>query len=115
MITVNYTDKPIAMKNLHLVFFNQSYVEQIARLLVADHVECFVDMIDDMEDEGPQTFAETQKYFDGVKTSLVEGYLPDLLPAFNEALVAAVEKVQLELKAVKLNEEGLQDVEIEIS
>ena len=115
MITVKYADKPITMDNLHLVFFDQSCIAQIARLMVADHVECFVDMIDDMVDECPQTFAETQKYLDGAKTSLVECYLPYLLPAFKEALVAAVEKVQLELKAIKLNKEGLRDVEIEIS
>ncbi len=114
MITVNYPEKPINMKNLHLVFFNKEYVEQIARLMVADHLECFLDMAQDM-DKRPQSFAETETYLDGVKCSLSEGYLPELLSDFREALYEAVEKVQFELKNVKITKEGLDDVEIEVS
>ena len=115
MITVNYPEKPIAMKNLHLVFFNEEYVNQIARLMMADHVECFLDMSQDMENDRPKSFEEAQAYFDGVRGSLVEGYLPELLSDFRTALYAAVEKVQVDLKNAKFTKDGLDDIEVEIS
>lgn len=115
MITVNYPEKTISMKNLNQVLFNEDFIKQIARLMIADHIECFHDMSQDMEGDRPKTFKEAEAYFDGVKSSLTEGSLPDLLSDFRTSLYEAIENATVDLKNVTVTADGMDDIEVEIS
>lgn len=114
MITVAYQEQNIGMKNLNTVLFREDLIAQLAKLLVSDHVECFLDMAQDMPD-APQNYTETNQYLQGVKASLVEGFLPDLLSDFRQALYEAIDEVQIDLKSVTVSENGVEDIVVEIN
>lgn len=114
MINVAYQEQNIGMKNLNTVLFRDDLIAQLAKLLVGDHVECFLDMAYDMPD-APQNYTETKQYMQGVKASLVEGVLPDLLADFRYALYKAINEVQIDLKSVTVSENGIEDIVVEIN
>ena len=124
MITVKYEEPSlldelcgstdcIDMKNIHQILSDENHIKQIARLLIADHVESFLYVVSDMKDP-PKTFKETTQYLEGVKTSLVSGYLPNLIFEFQESLLQAIADVKVDVKTVELSSNGLEDAKIEI-
>jgi hypothetical protein len=116
MITVTYADKNISMKNLNNVLFNEDCIKQIARLMVASQVECFMDMSNDMpENEGPKTFKEAVDFLESAKQNLEEGYMADVLSDFRQMLYAAVKATTINIKTVSMSENGIEDVVAEIA
>lgn len=113
MITTTLTNETVSVKNLQKVLFNQALIEQLARELVAGHVECHIDMAQDCDPGEFSTYSEAETYLKAAQSS-VEDYMADLLQDFRDSLYEAVRGVTVDVKSIKLSKDGLEDADVEV-
>ena len=112
MITVQQTNETVSVKNLDKVLYNEELIKQLARTLVAGHVECHLDMAQDMGDE-IGTYADAECHLKAAQES-VEDYMEALLTEFRDSLYAAVRNCKIDVKSIKLSKKGLEDSDVEV-
>lgn len=113
MITTVMTDETVSVKNLQKALYNQKLIEQLARELVASHVEAHIDMAQDCEPGDFNTYKEAEDYLKSAQQS-VEDYMADLLTDFRDSLYDAVRKVTVEVKSIKMTKDGMDDADVEV-
>lgn len=116
MITVQQTNETVSVKNLDKVLYNEELIKQLARTLVAGHVECHIDMAQDMGDEIDEigTYADAECHLKAAQSS-VEDYMADLLTEFRDSLYNAVRSCKIDVKSIKLSKDGLDDADVHVS
>lgn len=113
MITTKMTNETVKMTYLQKVLTNQEVIKQLARELVAGHVECHIDMCADMDPGEIGTYAEAEQYLKAAQES-VEDYMADLLTEFRDALYNEVRACKVNVKSIKLSKDGMEDADVEV-
>ena len=113
MITTVLTNETISVKNLQKALYNQELIKQLARELVASHVEAHIEMAADCDPGEFNTYAEAEAYLKDAQTA-VEDYMADLLTDFRESLYEEVRRVVVDVKSIKLSKDGLEDADVEV-
>ena len=114
MITTVLTNETISVKNLQKVLYNQELIKQLARELVASHVEAHIEMA---ASRGPgefNTYSEAEAYLKAAQES-IEDYMDDLLTEFRDSLYNAVCSCKIDVKSIKLSKDGLEDADVHVS
>ena len=78
MITTVLTNEKVSINNLQKVLYNQELIKQLARELVASHVEAHIEMAADCDPGEFSTYSEAESYLKDTQTT-VEDYIADLL------------------------------------
>ena len=113
MITTTQTNEKVSITYLQKVLHNQALIEQLARELVAGHVEAHLDMAADCDPGEFSTYSEAETYIKSARET-VEDYMADLLQEFRDGLYEAVRKVTVDVKSIKLSKDGLEDADVEV-
>ena len=113
MITTVLTNETISVKNLQKALYNQELIKQLARELVASHVEAHIAMAADCDPGKFSTYSEAESYLKDAQTT-VEDYVVDLLVDFRDMLYDAVLEVTIDVKSIKLSKDGLEDADVEV-
>jgi len=113
MITTVLTNETISVKNLQKALYNQELIKQLARELVASHVEAHIEMAADCDPGEFSTYSEAEAYLKDAQTT-VEDHMADLLTDFRDMLYDAVRKVTVDVKSIKLSKDGLEDADVEV-
>ena len=112
MITMPAATDTISTRNIDKLLYDDKLIDQLAIQLVANHVECHIDMAADMGDE-ISTFADADAHIQCAKLS-VEDYVADLLTEFREQLYSAIRRRTIEVKSVKIGKDGMSDADVDI-
>lgn len=113
MITTVLTNEKVTVANLQKVLYNAELIKQLARELVASHVEAHIDMAADCDPGEFATYSEAESYLKDAQTT-VEDYMDDLLTDFRDMLYDAVHEVTVDVKSIKLSKGGLEDADVEV-
>ncbi len=113
MITTVLTNETISVKNLQKALYNQELIKQLARELVASHVEALIEMAADCDPGEFSTYSEAESYLKDAQTT-VEDYMGDLLTDFRDSLYEHIRLVEIDVKTVKLSAQGIEDADVEV-
>lgn len=91
-----------------------NFIQALATQLVAGQVEAHLDMIQDAGSEEYSTYKDVADCVAGAKES-VQDYMEDLMAEFRDALFEAVNKVNIDTKAVLLKPDGEIDADVTVS
>lgn len=91
-----------------------NFIQALATQLVAGHVETNLDMISDAGQEEYSTYEDVAGCVAGAKES-VQDCMEDLMAEFLDALFEAVNKVNIDTKAVLFKPNGEIDADVTVS